>query len=96
MEVVRSCVIVSHAVHFARYKAHHWIGIENPVLEIQLMSGMLVFDLDMVAIDWTATARCRCTFPHNTFIAIWRTPSERHRKSGPSSILNVGRSRLWV
>ena len=34
-----------------QYKAHYCIGIENPALVIWLMSGMLVFDLDIVAID---------------------------------------------
>ena len=66
MEVVRSCVIFSHAVHFAQYKTPHCIGIENPALVIWLKSGILVFDLDIVAIDGPEMARYHCTFPRST------------------------------
>ena len=73
----------SHAVHFAQYKSHHWIGIENPAPRDT-----------MVAINWTATARCRYMFPRNAVIAKQSAPSDWHQKSGPSSIGNVWCSRL--
>ena len=63
----RRCIKISHTVQFAQYKAHHCIGIENPALVIWLMSGILVFDLDIVAIDGPEMARCHCTFLHSTY-----------------------------
>ena len=59
--------IPSHSVHFAQYNAHHCIGIGNPALVIWLMSGILVFDLDIVAIDGPEMARYHCTFPRSTY-----------------------------
>ena len=47
----RRYIKISHTVHFTQYKVHHWNEIENPILVIWLMSGMIVFDLDMVGID---------------------------------------------
>ena len=70
-------------------------GIEKLVLDIWLMKDMIVSDLNIVHINWTVTPRCRCTFPCNTFIAIWKAPSEQHQKSGPGSMSNVWCSRLW-
>ena len=58
--------IVTHTVLFTQIEAHHWNAIENPVLVIVLMSGMLVFDLDIVARNGPEMARCHCMFPHST------------------------------
>ena len=62
----RRCIKISHTVQFVQYKAHHCIGIENLALVIWLMSGILVFDLDIVAIDGPEMARYHCTFPRST------------------------------
>ena len=56
----------SHAVHFAQIEAHRWNYIENPVLVIWIMSGMLVFDLDIVARNGPEMARCHSMFPRST------------------------------
>ena len=41
----RRYIKISHTVHFTQYKVHHWNDIQNPILVIWLMSGMIVFDL---------------------------------------------------
>ena len=44
-------------VLFTQIQVYHWNAIENPALVIWLMSGILVFDLDIVAIDGPEMAR---------------------------------------
>ena len=78
--------IVSHTVLFTQIEAHYWNAIGNPVLVIWLMSGMIVFDLDMVGIDGTEMAICHSTFPHSTYSAKWSAPLKWHNKTGPSSM----------
>ena len=80
--------IPSHTVLFTQIEAHHWNSIENLVLVIWLMSGMLVFDLDIIAIDGPEMARCHGTFPRSTCNTStkWSAPLEWHRKLGPSNM----------
>ena len=59
--------IPSQTVLFTQIKAYHWNAIEDLALDIWLMSGILVFDLDIVAIDGPEMARCHCTFPRSTY-----------------------------
>ena len=76
----------SHTVHFTQYKVHHWNEIENPILVIWLMSGMIVFDPHIEGIDGTEIARCHSTFPRSTFSTKRSAPLKWHRKSAPSSM----------
>ena len=77
--------IPSHTVLFTQIEARHWNFIENPVLVIWHMSGMIVFDLDMIGIDGAEMARCHCTFPCSTCSAEWSTLLKLYREFSPSS-----------
>ena len=81
--------ILSHTVLFTPIKAYHWNAIENTVLVIWLMSGMLVVALDIVAMNGPERARCHCMFPHCTCSTKGSAPLKWNQKSGPSSISHV-------
>ena len=71
--------ILFHTVLFMQIQAHHWNAIENPALVIELLSGMIVFDLHMMGIDGTDMARWHSTFPHSTCSARWSALLKWHQ-----------------
>ena len=60
-----------------------WVLLGSIVQAIWFMQDIVVSNLYKVQFERRITGRCRNRFPRSTFIELWSTPLEWHRKSDP-------------